>query len=368
MKVLVFAGFTKSLLHFRKELLSGMVRAGHTVTAIGPEAGYEEQLKELGIAFRQVSFNRLGCNPVKDVWLLLRLIRIFLEEKPDLYFGYTIKPVVYGTIAGFLTGVRKKFVMVTGLGSLFIKGKRQNKSILAVVKLLYRIGFCCSTRVIFQNPDDLKEMLDLGMLKSKKCLLVNGSGVNLEDYTPSPLPQENIFLFIGSIMGDKGIREYMEAASIARTTNSSIQCWIVGPMDQRISGLTENELNHYVSRGCVAYFGPAEDVRPYLDGCRFFVLPSYREGTPRAVLEAMAKGRPVITTDAPGCRETVKDGVNGFLVPVRDSKALAEKMLWLVGHPDEAEKMASESLRIVREKYDVNKVNKYLLRKMGLLK
>ena len=238
----------------------------------------------------------------------------------------------------------------------------------SIVKLLYKLGFFCSDYVFFHNKDDMNVFVEMNLLNIEKCILVNGSGVNLEYYMPSSLPDENIFLFAGSLMGDKGINEFLKAASFVKKRKHDVRCWIIGPRDNRLTVITETELNNYIEEGCVEYFGLVKDVRLYLDKCRCFVLPSYREGTPRSVLEAMAKGRPIITTDVPGCRETVINNINGFLVPVRDYKALAEKMIWIIEHPLETESMAQQSLRIVTEKFDVNKVNVHMLKSMGLLK
>lgn len=366
MKILVFAGFSKSLIHFRKELLIRMIEKGHEVVAVGPENDYENQLKEIGVRFVQLKFNRLTTNPLEDLKLLVGLIRLLRIEKPDVYFGYTIKPVIYGSIAARLSGIANRYAMVTGLGSLFIESNKSKRLVKTIAKILYKIGFACNNKVFFQNSDDINELVKNKLLPKEKCELVNGSGVNLDYYTSSPMPRENIFLFVGSVMGDKGVREYMQAASIVKKVNPDIRCWIVGPMDNRLTGITESEMKPYIEDGSIEYFGSVEDVRPYLNKCRFYILPSYREGTPRSVLEAMAKGRPIITTDAPGCRETVVNGLNGFLIPVKDSKTLSQKMNWLLENPDKAEEMAEESLRIVREKYDVNLVNKQLLKLMRL--
>jgi glycosyltransferase involved in cell wall biosynthesis len=366
MKVLILAGFSKSLIHFRKELLMRMVKNGHEVVAVGPEVDYEEELKEIGVKFVQLKFNRLAINPLNDLKLLIDLIRLMLMEKPDVYFGYTIKPVIYGSIAAWLAGVKKRYAMVTGLGSVFIATNKKKKYVKVIAKMLYKIGFACDNLVFFQNNDDINELVQMNLIHKDKCYLVNGSGVNLEYYSPTPLPDENIFLFIGSVMGDKGVREYMEAASLVKKMKPDARCWIVGPMDNRLTGITLLEMNSYIESGCIEYLGSVEDVRPYLDQCRFYVLPSYREGTPRSVLEAMAKCRPIITTDAPGCRETVIDGVNGFLVPVKDHMTLSEKMIWMIDNPEAVKKMAIESLNIVRKKYDVHLVNKHILEKMDL--
>lgn len=365
-KILVLAGFSKSLVHFRKELLENMVSRGHEVIAVGPENNYELELNSIGVKFVQLRFDRLSVNPFKDLILILNLIKLMRIEKPDVYFGYTIKPVIYGSIAAKVSGIKRRYAMITGLGSIFIEGSNKKEYVKYIVKMLYKIGISFDNKIFFQNNDDINEFIKMKIVDREKCYLVNGSGVNLDYYTPSPLPKDNIFLFIGSVMGDKGVREYMEAASIVKRKVKDVRCWIVGPMDTRLTGINESEMKPYIEEGSIEYFGSTEDVRFYLDKCRFYVLPSYREGTPRSVLEAMAKGRPIITTDAPGCRETVLNGINGFLVPVRDSKILADKMIWMIENSNSVELMAQESLRLVREKYDVNVVNEHMLKIMEL--
>jgi len=366
MKILVFAGFSKSLIHFRKELLERMIRNGHEVIAVGPEDNYKTEIENIGVKFIQLKFNRLAVNPLLDLKLIYQLSKLMKSEKPDVFFGYTIKPVIYGTIAARLSGVKRRYSMVTGIGSLFISSNKKTGILKSIAKKLYKLGFIFNEKVFFQNNDDIEEFVKMKLIPNEKCILVNGSGVNLDQYTASPLPNKNIFLFVGSVMGDKGIREYIEAANLVKLENSDAEFWIVGPMDNRISGISEKEMDDYVNSGLINYFGAVDNVKNYLDKCRYFVLPSYREGTPRSVLEAMAKGRPIITTDAPGCRETVINNVNGFLVPIKDYKVLSEKMLWMMKNPVKVEKMSKESLSLVKEKYEVQKINRQMLKVMGL--
>lgn len=367
MKIIIFSGFSKYPVHFHKELLLEMVIRGHEVYAIGPETGYEGELKKLGVSFLRLSFRRHTANPFHGLLLLLRLLRIMNEVKPDLYFGYTFKPAVYGSVAAFLCGVKKRYIMATGLDSLFIKKKHGKMPLKHTARLLCKIGFYCSTRVFFQNRDDRSDMLKLKLLNRRKGLVIKGPGVNLDYYRPCPIPKRQIFLFAGSLSRDKGVCEYIQAAAMLKVHNPEVQCWIVGAMDHGVSSITEEELMHSAEEGSIRYFGTAEDIRPYLNDCRFYVFPSYREGIPQSVLEAMAVGRPIITTDAPGCRETVINGRNGFLVPAGDAMALFDRMQWLLKHPGEAEEMAWESLLLVQKKYDMYKVNRRVLKKMHLI-
>ncbi len=366
MKIIVFSEFSKYLDLSHEELLHEMVIRGHEVYAIGPETSDEGRLKKLGIGFLKLSFRQHTVNPIHDLLLLLWLVRIMKKIKPDLYLGYTLKPAVYGSIAALLSGVKRRYVMITELSSLFVKKRHGGKTLKSTARLLYKAGFYCSTSVFFQNRDDRKVMLKLKLLARRKSLVIRGPGVNLDYYQPCPMPRRPIFLFAGSVSRDKGICEYMQAAALLKVHNPEARCWIVGAADPGEESVSE-EIMHLAEEGSIRYFGVAEDIRPYLNDCRFFVFPSYREGIPRSVLEAMAVGRPIITTDAPGCRETVIDGRNGFLVPVGDDMELFDRMQWLLKHPREAEEMAWESLLLVQKKYDMHKVNRSMLKKMHLI-
>jgi glycosyltransferase involved in cell wall biosynthesis len=222
--------------------------------------------------------------------------------------------------------------------------------------------------VFFQNPDDQGLFKELGLLNGVNSVVVNGSGVDLSYYTAQPmLSHVPKFLMIARLLGDKGVREYAQAAMQLKAQNPSAVFQLAGWIDENPNAIAQHELDAWVNSGAIEYLGKLADVRPALTGCSVYVLPSYREGTPRSVLEAMATGRAVITTDAPGCRETVKHGVNGLLVPIKDAPALAEAMQTCINEPLMVAHMAQESLQLAIEKYDVNKVNIHMLDEMGLV-
>lgn len=366
MHVMIIAGFSGSLVNFRGDLIKEMVRRGHKVTTVGPETGFEKQLQELGAEFIQIPVNRTGTNPFADIVYMLKLSRLFKKQQPDLVLGYTIKPVIYGALAAKLARVPRVFALITGLGFVFTTEGGSRSLLQRLVSRLYRTSLAHADKVFFQNPDDLSEFVQSDLVAESKTVLVNGSGVNLEWYQPQPLPPEPVFLMICRLLRDKGVVEYMTAARWVKQRAPHARFLLVGPFDSNPTGLQPADLQHFIDDGSIEYCGQTSDVRPFLRDCRCYVLPSYREGTPRTVLEAMATGRPIITTDAPGCRETVVDGLNGFLVPPRDANSLAERMLWMLENPDAAVLMADESLRLCREKYDVRKVNELMLRMMEL--
>jgi glycosyltransferase involved in cell wall biosynthesis len=226
--------------------------------------------------------------------------------------------------------------------------------------------------VFFQNPDDLALFQERGILQPHTPVcVVNGSGVDVASFAVRPLPAAALagavrFLFIGRLLGDKGVREYAQAARLLKRSHPQVQCALVGWIDSNPNAISQAELDGWVADGSIEFLGRLADVRPAIEACSVYVLPSYREGTPRTVLEAMAMGRAVITTDAPGCRETVVDGDNGFLVPVHSVDALAEAMARFITDPTLAARMGQRGRQLAEEKYDVHKVNAVMLKEMGL--
>ncbi|HHV77979.1 MAG TPA: glycosyltransferase family 4 protein [Syntrophothermus lipocalidus] len=367
-RILIVSHYAKSLLNFRGELIKKMVELGHEVVALGPEAGFEEKLKDLGAGYIQIPLERTGLNPLRDISTLLALVLEMRKLKPDVVFSYAVKPVIYGSLAARAAGVPAVYSMITGVGSVFLEESGRYNLLARLVKLLYKAALRSNHVVFFQNPDDL-------LLFKKKCLLpsdckavlVNGSGVNVQRFSYVEPPLKPIsFLLVARLIYHKGIREYVEAARLLKTRYPEVLFKLLGPLDTNPSAIGEKELETWVNEGVIEYLGETDDVRPYLAACSVYVLPSYREGTPRSVLEAMAVGRPVITTDVPGCRETVKDGVNGFLVPVKNSVALAEAMERFILNPEMIVEMGKKSREIAEQKYDVHKVNRVILEAMGL--
>lgn len=366
MKVLIIAGYTPSLVNFRGDLIREMVGRGHEVISSAPEEGYEEEIAALGARFIRLPVERTGTNPINDIKLIFAIRNLIINEKPDTVLGYTIKPVIYGSIAARLAGIKDVYSMLTGLGYVFTVAGFQACLFRILCKILFFISFKCCSKIFFQNPDDIEQFVSFKIINKSKCVLVNGSGVNLERFKPFRSPSQMTFLMISRLIRDKGVIEYLEAARIVKEKYPVAIFQLVGPFDINPSSLKYDQIKEYVNDGTVEYLGEVQDVRPFIQACRIYVLPSYREGTPRTVLEAMAIGRPIITTDAPGCRETVKNGDNGFLVPQKNVGLLAEKMLWMIEHPEETDRMGGRSLEICREKYDVNKVNRLIIDTMRL--
>lgn len=370
MHVVIFGSYAESLLNFRGSLLRELLANGYVVTAIAPASSSEiqEQLATIGVSYFDIPLNRTGLNPCSDIKTLWKLLFLFIKIKPDVLITYTIKPVIYGSLASWLTGVPRQFALITGLGYTFKSGP-QIGYMRRLVYYLYKISLSKVTKVIFQNPDDEALFREIGILKTTiPSCVVNGSGVDLADFGVTPLPTgQPIFLMIARLLGEKGVREYVEASRLIRKIHPSVQCFLVGWIDSSPDTIKQSELDNWIAFGNITYLGQLSDVRPAIASSSVYVLPSYREGTPRTVIEAMAMGRAIITTDAPGCRETVVADYNGFLIPVKSSDALLQAMLKFVKNPALASYMGLRSRKIAEDKYDVHKVNAIMLQEMGLL-
>ena len=369
MKVLLIAGLAESLTNFRGPLITALLARKAQVHVAAPNLEADNatnaKLVALGCHVHSISLARAGTNPLADLRTLLSLLGLMRKVRPDLVLAYTIKPVIYGMLAARITGVAKRFALITGLGYAFQGGATGRLQ--QLVQRLYKLALKCADKVFFQNPDDQALFKELGLLNGVASVVVNGSGVDLSYYAAQPM-SSNVptFLMIARLLGDKGVREYAQAATQLKAQNPTAVFQVAGWIDENPNAVAQHELDDWVSSGAIEYLGKLDDVRPALADCSVFVLPSYREGTPRSVLEAMAIGRAIITTDAPGCRETVIQGVNGFLVPIKNSPALADAMQICINQPELIAKMAQSSLQIAVEKYDVNKVNKHMLSEMGL--
>jgi glycosyltransferase involved in cell wall biosynthesis len=369
--VAVLGSFAESLISFRGALLQDLIRRGHRVVACAPAAPATvvASLAAMGVAYRDVPIRRTGLRPDQDLYALCALTALFRKLRPDIVLGYTIKPVTYGLLAARLAGVPQRFAMITGLGYTFIGAGLKARLASAAARQFYRLSLRGAERIFFQNPDDLALFQRLRLLRSpEQAVMINGSGVDVDAFRPAALPQDEVsFLLIARLLRDKGIREYVEAARQVRAKRPRTSFRLVGRLDEgNPAAISAQELSAWEAEGVVRYLGRLDDVRPALAATSVYVLPSYREGTPRTVLEAMAMGRPIVTTDAPGCRETVRHGVNGYLVPVRDADALALAMARFVAEPHLIPAMGRESRRLAEEKYDVHKVNRVIVQAMGL--
>ncbi|MCK0097146.1 glycosyltransferase family 4 protein [Yoonia sp. F2084L] len=363
--ILLLASYAPSLINFRGPLIRDLVAAGHQVSVAAPDMtqSLQGQLAVLGAKVHDTPLNRTGTGIFADLRYAVTLRRVIRDVRPDVVLTYTIKPNIWGAFAAAWVGV-PSIAMVTGLGYAFTDAGEatiKQRIVRTISRRLYRAATRRNARVIFQNPDDRDDFCAAGCLDDQsKIGMVDGSGVDMAHYAPAPLPSEPSFLMIARLLKNKGVREYAQAAALVRQTHPHARFVLAGPFDDGPDGIDAQDLQRWQDAG-LAYLGGLDDVRPAMREAQVYVLPSYREGTPRSVLEAMAMGRPVITSDAPGCRETVQDGVNGFLVPLRDPDALAARMRDMIDDPGRTARMGQEGLRIAQEKYDVRKVNQTLM-------
>ena len=371
--ILIITSYGPSLINFRLPLIKKLLFKGYKVSVASPKDRFsdnlQKELKDIGVNINIFSLSGKSLNIFKDCKSVLQIFKIIRDSKPNIIISYTAKPVIY---TGLVLKCFKKisyFPLITGLGYAFIdKESVKYKIIKYLIIRLYRESLKNSAKTIFQNKDDQSLFSKLKIIKEKKISnIVNGSGVDLNQYPLSDLPSKPVFLMISRLLIDKGVREYVEAAKIVRSRSSNVRFQLAGYIDGNPSSIAAKELQSWIKEGNIEYLGEVKSVQSILKSCKYYVLPSYREGTPRSVLEALATGRPIITTDAPGCRETVIHKKNGLLVPIKDSTALANAMISLLEESDEViKKLAFESYLIAKNKFEIDKVNKSMLNIMNL--
>lgn len=364
-----------SFLGFRADLIKSLLEQKHTIYAFTSEYSQEELrlIESLGTIPITYELNRGGINPLADVKATFELSKKIKKISPDIVFSYFSKPVIFGTLAAKLAKVPKVIGMLEGLGYTFTdqpKGlNKKTKLIKSVQVLLYKLALPQLDKIIFLNPDDPKDLLDKYSIRVKQVEILGGIGLNLKDYPySSAYPSQPTFIFVARLLAEKGIHDYIAAAKIVKNKYADAKLIVLGSIDKEALGaLTEAELKQFTEANIVEYPGYVNNVPEWIANSSVFVLPSYyREGVPRSTQEAMAIGRAVITTDVPGCRETVIDGVNGFLVDKWNLQALAGKMIYFIEHPEEVKRMGYESYKIAQEKFDADKVNKRLITILGL--
>lgn len=370
MRVIVLSSFAFSLVNFRGALLRSMVAAGHEVIAVSPDhdADVERTLAEMGVRHVRVALARASANPLADLATLARYVALILQIRPGLVLAYTQKPIIYGGLAARLAGGVPFYALMSGLGYSF--GQDARPLLRRIVRTLFRHSVRRARMIFVFNGDDRREMLAQRIIDQRSPVLqVLGSGIDVAHFPHRPLPGGPPgFLMVARLMRDKGLYEYVEAARMVRSRWPGTRFGLLGRIDaQNPTSVREDVVMRWQAEGLIDYLPETRDVRPHLAAATVFVLPSYhREGLPRTILEAMATGRAIVTTDMPGCREPVCEGVNGFLVPPQDAAALAISMERFLIDPALAARMGEASRRRAEAEYDVHKVNAMLLQAMGL--
>ncbi|MBE7438744.1 MAG: glycosyltransferase family 4 protein [Spirochaetales bacterium] len=347
------------MLLFRRELMMSMIERGYRVTLLCPRFAEESEIRDLGVEYEAVDLKRGSLNILNDLRFYKQVRRLLERIGPALQINYSVKCVLYGSLAAHRAGVKRIYSMITGLGYAFIGKDILNLLIRFYAIIMYRLVLPLNRKVFFLNADDLKVFTDYKLVRPYQAAILNGEGVNLQKFSPGPRkePGPVAFLFVGRLLKDKGIHEYVAAARVVKSQfKDDVVFRIVGGLHENPRSLKKNELDRLVREQVVEYVGHMADVRPELARADVFVLPSYREGLPISTLEAMATGLPVITTDVPGCRETVIPGENGILVTVRDVDSLVQAMRMLAGNANLRRKMGERSLAIVRERFEISRV------------
>jgi glycosyltransferase involved in cell wall biosynthesis len=314
-----------NLVNFRAGLIRALVAEGYEVVAVAPHDEYAPRLAALGCRFVPLPMDNQGTHPGRDLLLLWRFVRMLRRERPAVFLGYTVKPNVYGSLAAHALGI-PVVNNIAGLGAVFIR----DSLVTRVVRGLYQLALGRSKRVFFQNDEDLRLFVEGGLVRPEVTGRVPGSGIDLSRFVPAPLPAAGArvrFLLIARMLWDKGVGEYVAAARTLRQRYPDAEFCLLGFLDvQNPAAISREQMDEWVAEGVVNYLGVSDDVREQIAQADCVVLPSYREGTPRTLLEAAAMARPLIATDAVGCREVVEDGVNGYLCRVKDADDLADRM------------------------------------------
>lgn len=371
--IAILVSEASSLIHFRGPLIKLLASRGIRVLALAPNYTPDTRIQVEAIGAEPVDFSlsRTGTDPFRDVRDMLSLVRLFRQLRPDVALSYAVKPILYGSLAAWWAGVPRRFGLFAGLGYVFMSetdsGSLKHRLLRRIVSRLLKFSIGKTDNIFFQNVDDLNELHRLGILPRDKGMLIGATGVKLDEWTIAPpVTRPVTFLLAARLLREKGILEFAKAARRVRASHPDTRFILLGKFDSNPSGLTPEEVQGWVGEGLLEWPGHVP-VQPWLEQASVFVLPSYyREGVPRSIQEAMAMGRPVITTNAPGCRETVIDGQTGFLVPPRDVDALTERMLRFIDTPDLVAKMGLASRQLVEDRFDAEIINQKLVKELNL--
>jgi len=369
-RVAIIAHYAPSVARFRGALIRALVRQGVHVWVLAPDftPATRDQVAVLGGQPVDYFLNRTGANPFHDIRSFMSLRSCLRHCQPQAVLAYGIKPVVYGMLAAQSLNIPRRVALVTGLGYAFTQPTGVKGALIHLAaRILYRVALQASHTVLFQNSDDLHEFAARGIVSPEKVLVVGGTGVDLEEFAAHPPTLEPItFTLAARLLREKGIVEFAQAAQRIKQRYPNTRFLLLGGLDTNPGALREHEVRSWADAGFLKWHGHVPDVRPYFAQTSVYVLPSYREGVPRSTQEAMAMARPVITTDAPGCRETVIDGVNGFLVPPRDVDALVRAMERFILQPELIIQMGQASRKLAEERFDVHKINQRILAVLGI--
>ncbi len=373
MKVLFIGNEARSSYIFWSKLMQNIQRLDHDVVCCVPHENNKHYIKALqaqGVRVITYALERKGTNVIKDIKSLWALYDILRQEKPDKIFTSAIKPVIYGNIAARTAQIKDVFSCITGLGFSFEQDGGKLKRILhELVKFLYKLALCKTKIVFFQNESDKEFFLQNKIISKKtKAIICNGTGVDVDYFAlQKKFPKQITFLMIGRLIKAKGIKEFVQAAKIIKQKHTKVSFKLLGPKELGHGAMDFNKIKKWQKEGCIEYLGESHDVRPYITDASVIVLPSYREGLSCALMEAMSMGRPVVASEVPGCKELIKHGKNGYLVPARHYVALANALERFILEPHTIKPMGLEARRMVENDFEANKVALHLMQHMNIM-
>jgi len=368
-RILIVCSFHGSLLNFRGDLIIDLISSGYEVYCAAPDFEQKtmDQLHQLGAKTVEILMERTGLNPFKDLASIKNLKKVIQNNNIDLVFAYTIKPVIYSSIAARQAEV-PAVSLITGLGFTFSAVNLKSKILQTITQRLYKYGLKKNSTVIFQNSDDLQLFLDLDVIgKSQKTAVVHGSGINLERFAFRERTKSKgdaiRFVIVGRLIKEKGADMFLDAAKILRKKYPNAEFHLIGgPPENSSNAISLSRLKTYQDQGIIVYHGHQNNIATLIAKNDVFVLPTYyREGVPRSILEALSVGMPVITTDTPGCKETIDNGTNGILIPSQDLNALVNAMEFFIEKPEKIGPMGQKSRRLAEKKFDVAIINKQII-------
>lgn len=369
MKFVIIASHPQSVISFRGELIALLQSKGFDLHVIIPHLSEDaviNKIRNANVCVHTLRLNRTGLNPFYDLVSLADLFHLLRLLRPSYVLAYTAKPVIYGMFVARIIGIKHRFALITGLGVMFNCDTVKDKILLLAVKQMYKISLLKTQTVFFQNPDDMQLFIENKISNSIQSCVVNGSGVDVDYFKYSVPPIRINFLMLARLMRSKGVLVYFEAARAIKSKYPDVGFMLAGDVDVlNADSISRRELDDIIKSSIIDYYGQIDDVRNVLSDSCVYVLPSfYREGVPRSILEALSTGRAVITTNLPGCKETVVHEKNGYLIEPNSVTDLVNAMMHFINCPNLVQKMGVESRRIAEDKYDVHKVNNFMLQKM----
>jgi len=366
------SSYARTIINFRGSLIRDLIDLNAEVYVVAPnyDEDIRKDLKKLGAKPVDYFLDRTGMCFINDIRTIIQLLGILAKIRPRMIIAYNIKPIIYGLLAGAIVRIPYRIALIEGLGFAFVQEDSIRKKFICMfAKFLYKLSLCFASLVFFLNRDDSDEFIRLRLVDPRKVRHICGIGVLLNEWQPQP-PMLNpiTFTLAARLIKEKGIYDFVKAATMIKIRYPHTRFIILGPLDTSPGAIRKAEIDEWVKSGIIEWPGLVLDIRKYIAKTSVFVLPSYyREGVPRSIQEAMAMGRPIITTDVPGCRETVVNGVNGFLIPPMDAKSLANKMEEFILRPMLICQMGGESRRIAEERFNSRKINSMIIKEIAMI-